>query len=107
MIVGRMGRFVLATSILLASGALASAADPQPAAPTTASSEAARRQFDDAVALHKGGAYDLAVDEWEKFLKNYPNDPLAAAVHNKIPLRVTRDEKGIQSIIPNQRREAK
>ena len=42
------------------------------------SSEAARRQFDGAVALHKGGAFDLAVDEWEKFLQKYPDDPLAA-----------------------------
>ena len=29
-------------------------------------------------ALHKGGVYELAVDEWEKFLKNFPDDPLAS-----------------------------
>ncbi len=75
--VGRVGRFVLASVFLLAATAQAKAADPPPGAPA-ASSEAARRQFDDAVALHKGGAYDLAVDEWEKFLKAFPDDPLAA-----------------------------
>jgi len=34
--------------------------------------------FDGARSLHTGGAFDLAVDEWEKFLKAYPDDPLAA-----------------------------
>lgn len=45
--------------------------------PAAQSSEAARKQFDGAVALHKGGAFDLAVDEWEKFLQKFPDDPLA------------------------------
>ncbi len=52
------------------------AADPAPAA--AVSSEVARRLFDGAVALHKGAAFDLAVDDWEKFVKTYPDDPLAA-----------------------------
>lgn len=34
--------------------------------------------FDGARALHTGKAFDLAADEWEKFLKAFPDDPLAA-----------------------------
>ncbi len=64
-------------SIILVVGSTASAADGDKGATPTPSSEAARRQFDGAVALHKGGAFDLAVDEWEKFLQRFPDDPLA------------------------------
>ncbi|HEV3417411.1 MAG TPA: tetratricopeptide repeat protein, partial [Pirellulales bacterium] len=68
-------RWLLAASILFSGAAFALAAD---GAAGPQSSDAARRQFDGAVALHKGGAYDLAVDEWEKFLQKFPDDPLAA-----------------------------
>ncbi len=51
-------------------------ADVPAAAPV--SSPEARRLFDGAVALHKAGTFDLAVDEWEKFVKQFPDDPLAA-----------------------------
>jgi TolA-binding protein len=90
--------FIPCALALAAGPAPAAPAAPAAAAPTTGapataapadsgtpkesqpgvSSEAARRQFDDAVALHKGGAYELAVDEWEKFLKNFPDDPMAS-----------------------------
>jgi len=41
------------------------------------SSPAAVRQFRDAVAFQDRGVYDLAADEWQKFLKQFPADPLA------------------------------
>src|SRR5439155_18959845 len=63
---------------LIAIASAAHAADGDKAPPAGQSSDAARRQFDGAVALHKGGAFDLAVDEWEKFLQKFPDDPLAA-----------------------------
>jgi cellulose synthase operon protein C len=68
---------VISGWLLLAFGSSAFAADGDKT-PATQSSDAARRQFDGAVALHKGGAFDLAVDEWEKFLQKFPDDPLAA-----------------------------
>lgn len=36
----------------------------------------ALNSFADAASFQNNGAFDLAVDEWEKFLKQYPNDPL-------------------------------
>jgi len=35
----------------------------------------ATRQYNTAVGLHNSGAYDLAADEWIKFLDNYKTDP--------------------------------
>ena len=32
--------------------------------------------FADAASFQNNGAFELAVDEWEKFLKQFPNDPL-------------------------------
>jgi TolA-binding protein len=34
--------------------------------------------YSDAANFQNNGAFDLAAEEWEKFLKNYPQDPLAA-----------------------------
>jgi len=48
----------------------------EPAKPP--SSPAAIRQYRDAVTLQNQSAYDLAVDEWAKFLEKFPQDPLAA-----------------------------
>jgi TolA-binding protein len=67
----------LCGSVFLLAASTAIAADGDKAIGPAPSSEAARRQFDGAVALHKGGAFDLAVDEWEKFLQKFPDDPLA------------------------------
>jgi cellulose synthase operon protein C len=38
----------------------------------------AARAFNGAVNAQKNGAFDLAADEWQRFLKSYPKDPLAA-----------------------------
>lgn len=79
----------IAAICLMASAARADNPSP-PAAPTAPSdaqtnatppagqsSDEARRMFDGARSLHTGGAFDLALDEWEKFLKAFPDDPLA------------------------------
>jgi TolA-binding protein len=42
------------------------------------SSEAAKRQYNAAAALQKNKVYDLAIDEWQKFLADFPDDPRAA-----------------------------
>lgn len=61
---------VMAQLLLIA---CAPAAGQQPAA----SPAAAVRQFRDAVAFQDRGVYDLAADEWQKFLDEFPSDPLA------------------------------
>lgn len=47
------------------------------AAPPKSSPEAARI-YQDAASFQNNGAFDLAVEEWQKLLKNHPQDPLAA-----------------------------
>jgi TolA-binding protein len=42
------------------------------------SSEAAILQYRAAVAFHNRQQYDFAVEEWERFLEKFPDDPLAA-----------------------------
>ncbi len=42
-----------------------------------ASSPAASRQYSAAVAFQNRQAYDLAIEEWEAFLEQFPQDPLA------------------------------
>ncbi len=42
-----------------------------------ASSEEAKKSFADAATLQNNNAFDVAIEEWEKFLKNYSKDPLA------------------------------
>ena len=41
-----------------------------------ASSEEAKKSFADAATFQNNNAFDVAIEEWEKFLKNYPKDPL-------------------------------
>ncbi|MEX0677316.1 MAG: tetratricopeptide repeat protein, partial [Pirellulales bacterium] len=45
--------------------------------PKAGSPPAAVRQFRDAVAFQDRGVYDLAADEWQKFLTQFSTDPLA------------------------------
>ncbi len=49
----------------------------QPSAPAKESTAEAILQYRGAVPLQNKRNYDLAVEEWEQFLKLYPNDPLA------------------------------
>lgn len=49
----------------------------KPAAPAKESPAEAILLYRGAVPLQNKGNYDLAVEEWEKFLQQFPNDPLA------------------------------
>jgi len=70
---GRMGRTLLAFVVALPCLASALAQD----APVAKKSPpAAVRQFRDAVAFQDRGVYELAADEWQKFLQQFPQDPL-------------------------------
>ncbi len=60
--------------------------------PTTLASELAKKELADRLTMN---------------VKGDPNDPLAAAVNEKIPMRIVRDEKGVQSMIPNSKRGTK
>ena len=53
------------------------AAQEQPAAAVKSSPEATRL-YQDAANAQNGMAFDIAVEEWQKFLKDHPKDPLAA-----------------------------
>lgn len=46
-------------------------------APATSTPEA-QASYSDAASLQNGGSFELAVEEWTKFLAKYPKDPLAA-----------------------------
>ena len=61
----------LAASLLLAASATSQEK-------TAESSAAAALQYKDAANFQNNGAFDLAVEEWQKFLKNHAQDPLAA-----------------------------
>lgn len=43
-----------------------------------ASAPEAIEAYRDAANFQNNGAFDLALDEWQKFLRNFPKDPLAA-----------------------------
>ncbi|MBN8625482.1 MAG: tetratricopeptide repeat protein, partial [Planctomycetes bacterium] len=43
---------------------------------------AANQQFAAAVALHNRQAWDLAADEWGRFIKDFPNDPRVSAARH-------------------------
>lgn len=45
---------------------------------TPPSSQEAQGMYSDAAGLQNNGQFDLAADDWDKFLKKFPKDPLAA-----------------------------
>jgi TolA-binding protein len=53
-------------------------AQPGKAAKTASSPQEALNVYSDAANFQNNGAFDLAAEEWEKFLKRFPQDPLAA-----------------------------
>jgi TolA-binding protein len=66
---------------LAACGAAPAWAQPAAAAPGKSSTQAIR-QYRDSTTFQNRGLYDLAADEWEKFLEKFPDDPLASkALH--------------------------
>ncbi|ADB17546.1 Tetratricopeptide TPR_2 repeat protein [Pirellula staleyi DSM 6068] len=62
---------------MLAGGALSFTTVAQAQEKPAESPPAARQKFVDAGNFQNNGAFDLAVDEWQAFLKAYPTDPLA------------------------------
>jgi TolA-binding protein len=76
-------------------GLLAACADPgssvfaqaskaaKPVKPANSPPEALN-VYSDAANFQNNGAFELAADEWEKFLKNYPQDPLAAKAQHYV-----------------------
>ncbi|MEX2175889.1 MAG: tetratricopeptide repeat protein [Pirellulaceae bacterium] len=46
--------------------------------PAAKSSPAATQIYQDAASFQNNSAFELAVEEWQKLLKNHPQDPLAA-----------------------------
>lgn len=71
---GRLG-IIVALGLWASLPLAARAADPAEKADAR-SSPAAIRQYRDAAAFQNRGVYDLAADEWEKFLGKFPQDPL-------------------------------
>ncbi len=72
-----------AVALALVGASLAPAAED---APPAKSPPAAVRQFRDSVAFQDRGVYDLAADEWGKFLKQFPQDPLAPKAQHYLGL---------------------
>ncbi len=74
----RWTRFTLfALTLICWSVFQASGYAQKPATPAKESSAEAILLYRGAVPLQNKGNYDLAVEEWEEFLKKFPNDPLA------------------------------
>ena len=48
------------------------------AAKTASSPQEALNVYSDAASLQNNGAFELAAEDWEKFLQKFPKDPLAA-----------------------------
>ena len=84
-LIGPWRRVCLLGCLLAANWSSLASAQEKPAAPAGApvaaaagvSSPEAKQGFADAAAFQNNGAFDLAVEEWEKFLKTYAQDPLA------------------------------
>jgi len=64
----------------------AAKAQPDKAGAAAKSPAAAVRQFRECVAFQDRGVYDLAADEWQKFLDRFPQDPLAAKAQHYLGL---------------------
>lgn len=55
-----------------------------------ASSRRAIAFYADAASFQNNGAYELAIDEWKKLLKEFPNDPLASKAWHYLGICYTR-----------------
>ena len=62
----------------LGSRALAQRESPKTPAPTATSSSEAILAYREAANYQNNAAFEVAVEEWQKFLKAHPTDPLAA-----------------------------
>src|SRR4051794_3900525 len=61
--------------------------------PPNGSTEAAVRQYSDAAALYNRMVFDLAADEWSKFLAKYPQDPLASKARHYLGICLLEQKK--------------
>ncbi|MCS7303774.1 MAG: tetratricopeptide repeat protein [Thermoguttaceae bacterium] len=61
--------------LLAAQAAQAPTSSEKPVSSGEAGTEEADRLYATAVALQNRGSYDLAAEEWTKFLQDHPNDP--------------------------------
>src|SRR5262245_36090804 len=82
----------LVAALLSITGPAALAAEGEQT-PPPASSEAAVRQYSDAAALYNRMVYDLAADEWGKFLEKFPNDPLAPKARHYLGICLLEQKK--------------
>lgn len=65
--------------------------------------EAARRQYAGAAALQNASQFELAVDEWAKFLKDYAKDPLAPYARHYLglcQLKANQHAAAVQTLEP-------
>jgi TolA-binding protein len=74
---------------LLATGAMS--AEPE-------SSAEAKAVYADAANFQNNGAFDLAVDEWQKFLKDFPKDPLAPKAQHYLGVCLMQQKKFPEAI---------
>ena len=63
--------------VVLVSGAMSPSRAIGQAAAESGSSQDALNMYGDAANFQNNGAFELAVEEWGKFLKRFPDDPLA------------------------------
>lgn len=75
---GRLSTWVYRHVLWVAVLAAGMSAVAQEKAAEPKSSPEAARIYQDAASFQNNGAFDLAVEEWQKLLKNHPQDPLAA-----------------------------
>ncbi|MFO0820762.1 MAG: tetratricopeptide repeat protein [Pirellulales bacterium] len=76
LVAGSFGASGLTGLVGVASPAIVVAQEANPAAKPESSPEATAL-YADAASFQNNGAFDLAVDEWSKFLEKFPKDPLA------------------------------
>ncbi len=82
---------VLGLALLLAQVSAAQEAEAPPA--VKESSAAAKVLYADAANFQNNGAYDLAIEEWQKFLKEHPEDPLAAKAQHYLGVCLLQQKK--------------
>jgi TolA-binding protein len=58
----------------------------------------AKIAYGDAANFQNNGAYDLAIQDWLKFLKNYPQDPLAAKAQHYLGICYVQAKKYPEAI---------
>lgn len=74
-------------------GAETSAAATKPDRPERSSSRRAIGYYSDAAGYQNKGAYSLAIEEWEKLLDEFPDDPLASKAWHYLGICYTQLEK--------------